>query len=262
MIFSVENLGCGYNGKAIVEDICFTMESGEVVCLLGPNGVGKTTFFRTVQGFLPAVSGRVFAGGHELRSLPRREIAKLIAYVPQAREQSFAYSVYDMILMGRAAFVKNFSSPGKRDHEICEEMLRRLSLEGLRDKLFNQISGGEQQLVLIARAMVQQPLIMMMDEPTSNLDFGNQVHVLRQISRLSQENKIGILMTTHSPEQALNCADKVVLFRKNKPVLVGTPEEILTEDILMDAYGVKVRFISAEDEDGTVLKSCIPVLRG
>lgn len=258
-MLSVEHLSCGHRGHVLLKDVCFSVEPGEIVCLLGPNGIGKSTLFRTIQGFLPIIAGRVTLDGVDLDRFSRRELAGHIAYVPQTQGQPFPYTVYDMILMGRASFVKSFSSPSREDHAICAEVIRWLSLDSLQDKLFTQISGGEQRLVLIARAMAQRPRIMMMDEPTSNLDFGNQVRVLQQIVRLSS-NRIGVLMITHSPDQALICADKAVLLRRDKTVLVGKPQDVLTERALMEAYGVRIRFASVEGDDGTRLKTCIPLV--
>ena len=259
MVLSAEHISCGYGGRAIVHDVSFTAEAGEVVCLLGPNGAGKTTFFRTMQGFIPPVSGSIRVNGESFSHYNRRELAKLLAYVPQSQGQPFDYSVFDMVLMGRASYVRNFSAPSSKDREICESIIHHLSLDYLRNRLYTQISGGERQMVLIARAMAQEPQFLMMDEPTSSLDFGNQVRVLRQIRRLSEEG-IGILMITHSPDQALLCADKVVLFRKYRSVIVGVPSEILTEDVLQDAYGVQVRFAEANDSRGSVTRACVPVM--
>lgn len=257
MNLCIENLSCGYHGHALTEGLSFQIEPGQVVCLLGPNGVGKTTFFRTVQGFLPPIRGQVFLNGQPLGQIPRRELARHIAYVPQARGQAFAYTVYDMILMGRAAFISSFSAPGKTDHAICNEVIRQLGLEHLSNQLYTQISGGEQQRVLIARALAQRPQFIMMDEPTSNLDFGNQALVLREITRLSRQG-LGIMMITHAPEHALLYADKVVLFRKSQPVLVGAPAQILTEATLFETYGVQVRFATAAGPAGETLTTCIP----
>ena len=161
--------------------------------------------------------------------------------------------------MGRAAFTSKFSSPGKTDYAVCDEIIERLRIGHLKDKAITQISGGEQQLVMIARAMVQKPEIIMMDEPTSNLDYGNQALVLEQISQLANEG-FGVLMITHSPDQALICADKVVLFNRNKQVSIGKPSEILTEENLRETYGIKVCFTTATQDDGSVLKSCVPCI--
>ena len=257
MNLCIENLACGYGGRALVEGLSFQIVPGQVVCLLGPNGVGKTTFFRTVQGFLPPIRGQVLLGGQPLGQISKRELARHVAYVPQARGQAFAYTVYDMILMGRAAFISSFSAPGKTDHAVCREVIRQLGLEHLSGRLYTQISGGEQQLVLIARAMAQRPQFIMMDEPTSNLDFGNQALVLEEITRLSRQG-LGIMMITHTPEHALLYADKAVLFRKGQPALIGPPAQTLTEASLFETYGVQVRFATAEGPAGEPLTTCIP----
>lgn len=258
MSLTAKHLACGYNGCALIKDICFSVEDGEIVCILGPNGVGKTTFFKTAQGFLPPVSGEVYLNEKNIEKLSRREMARQVAYIPQAQGQPFDFTVYDMILMGRASFVSNFSSPSCKDHDICDQVIEELNIGHLKEKLYTRISGGEQQLVLIARALVQQPKLLMMDEPTSNLDFGNQVSVLHCISTLSQKG-IGVLMITHSPDHALICADKIVLFGRDKQVIVGKPEDIMTEETLLDAYNVRVKFTSVEDDNGTKIQTCVPL---
>ena len=257
MNLRIEDLACGYGGRALVEGLSFQIDPGQVVCLLGPNGVGKTTFFRTVQGFLPPVHGQVLLDNRPLSQIPRRELARYIAYVPQARGQAFSYTVYDMILMGRASFISSFSAPGKRDHDVCKEVINQLGLEHLSSRLYTQISGGEQQLVLIARAMAQRPRFIMMDEPTSNLDFGNQALVLEEITRLSRQG-LGIIMITHMPEHALLYADKAVLFRKGQRALIGLPDQTLTESSLFETYGVRVCLATATGPDGQQLTTCSP----
>lgn len=260
MSLTAKHLACGYHGYALMEDICFSVEDGEVACILGPNGVGKTTFFKTAQGFLPPVSGQIFLNGKSIDKLSRKEMARQVAYVPQAQGQPFDFTVYDMILMGRASFVSKFSSPSREDHDICAQVIEDLGIGHLKERLYTRISGGEQQLVLIARALVQQPRLLMMDEPTSNLDFGNQVSVLHCISGLSKKG-IGILMITHSPDHALICADKIVLFCRDKRVMVGKTEDIITEETLLNAYNVRVKFTSVEDDNGMRIKTCVPLMK-
>ncbi|MDR1765293.1 MAG: ABC transporter ATP-binding protein [Lachnospiraceae bacterium] len=257
---TIDRLVCGYGQRAVTGDVSFGVEPGEIVCILGPNGVGKTTFFRTVQGFLPKISGGLKINGREIGSYKRKELAKLIAYVPQAQVTAFPYSVRDVTVMGRTAHFGTFSTPGKKDYEICDEVIDRLGITPIKDKQYTQISGGERQMTIIARALAQKSRFLMMDEPTNNLDFGNQVKVLQHILALAKEG-IGILMTTHFPEHAFLCSNKVALFARDKRFVCGTSEEIVTEETMQETYGVKVRVAGVpgltEDER---IKVCTPVL--
>jgi len=258
MSFKFDHLSCGYHGKAVIEDICFELNAGEVVCILGPNGIGKTTFFKTAQGFLPPIVGKVCINGIDIARMARKDIAKQIAYVPQTKGQPFDYTVFDMILMGRASFVGNFSAPSDKDRDICIRIMEDMGMTHLQNKLFTEISGGEQQLVLIGRALVQQPKFLMMDEPTSNLDFSNQVVLLKKVNALAKMG-IGILMITHSPDHALICADRVALFSKDKRVLIGSPKEVISAETLLTAYGVHVRLVSLKD-DAYEINTCVPII--
>ena len=259
MIIKTSGLACGYNGASLTEEIGITFESGQVSGILGPNGVGKTTFFKTLLGYLKPVAGKVEIDGRDLGQWQRRDLAKKIAYVPQARSQPFAYSAYSMVLMGRAVYLKSFSSPGKKDHEICRRTMERLGIAHLASKNYSQLSGGEQQMVLIVRALVQEPAFLMMDEPTSNLDYGNQVQVMKQILRLKEQG-IGIVMITHSPEHAFLCSDQVALFYRNGKVRIGLTKSVLTQSGLREAYGIKVKVMDVVGDDNDRTTVCVPFL--
>lgn len=211
MKFVTQNLSCGYNRRSLMEDVSVSFETGRAVCILGPNGVGKSTFFKTILGFLKPVSGSIFIDERDIQTIPRKELAKIIGYVPQIHGNPFPYSVRDIVLMGRASHLRLFAEPGRSDYRRCDEILEKLDILYLKDKLYSEISGGEQQMTLIARALVQEPEFIMMDEPTSNLDYGNQIQVLKRVVELKNSGK-GVVMITHSPDQAFLCADEAVLF--------------------------------------------------
>jgi iron complex transport system ATP-binding protein len=255
----VRNLTCGYEGKPVIEHIDCAVRPGEVLCVLGPNGVGKTTFFKTLLGALPRIGGEILWNGVSVNWRHNRTRARLIAYVPQTHSPPFPYRVREVVVMGRAAHIKPLQSPVRADYEICDTILEKLQLSYLRDKIYTQISGGERQMVLIARALAQQPLLLMMDEPTANLDYGNQMRVLQLALTLAAEGLM-ILMTTHSPDHAALCAAKVALFQKDRPFLLGSPEQILTEDNLRSAYGVCVKMFSYKNKQDKEIKVCAPLL--
>ncbi|MDR3599797.1 MAG: ABC transporter ATP-binding protein [Desulfosporosinus sp.] len=259
MSLVVKNLACGYGDRVVISNINLVVEAGEIVCILGPNGVGKTTFFKTIQGFLSPKDGEVLLDGEAIRAWDKKRLARALAYVPQTHSPPFPYKVRDVVVMGRTAHLNMFSVPGKEDYRLGEEIMEKLGIAHLVNKIYSQISGGERQMVLIARALVQQPKLLMMDEPTSNLDFGNQVKVLQQIINLSREN-IGIIMTTHFPDHAFLCSTKVALFERDNRFTYGTAEEVVTEESLKAAYSVNVKMTEVENRHGVKLKICTPML--
>lgn len=259
MELNVRNASCGYAGKAILSDISMTIKQGEIVCILGPNGIGKTTIFRSVLGFLKLISGEIYLDETPRDALSNKEFAKNVGYVPQSHTPPFPFSVPDVVVMGRTVHLSNFKTPSMRDYMIADRVMDMLGISYLRDKNYTQISGGERQMVLVARALAQNPRIIVMDEPTANLDFGNQINVLKTIKALSSRG-LGVLMTTHNPDHAFLCCDRVILLTKNKEVLEGTVNDIVTEENLMRAYGVEVKVTETIKPDGGVVKSCVPVL--
>jgi iron complex transport system ATP-binding protein len=261
MELTVKNATCGYGSAAILKNVSLRLRQGEIVCLLGPNGVGKTTAFRSILGFLPLIEGEILVDGVPREQLTRRVFSRSVGYVPQSHEPPFSYSVPDVIVMGRAARLKAFATPGLREYMIADKVMEMLGISYLREKSYTQISGGERQMVLIARALAQNSKLLVMDEPTANLDFGNQIHVLQCIKRLS-EIGLGVLMTTHSPDHAFLCSTRVILITREKEVLEGPVEEIVTEENLRRAYGVDVRITETTGRTGQPIKTCIPMLDG
>lgn len=258
MILDVNNVTCGYGSKPIVEGISLEVKNGEILCILGPNGVGKTTFFKTILGFLKLQKGEILLNGQNIDKWSRKELAKAVGYVPQAHTPPFPYSVMDTVIMGRTAHIGTFSVPSDKDIEIAEQSIERLNIGYLKNKIYTEISGGERQLVLIARALTQQPEILVMDEPTSNLDFGNQIRVLEQISMLA-ESGLAVIMTSHFPDHAFLCSTKVALMQREHSFIVGGVDEVVTEANLNSAYGIRVKIIETEIENGQIIKTCVPM---
>lgn len=258
-MLEVSSLSCGYGSKTIVHDADLTIEPGQTLCLLGPNGSGKTTLFKTILGFLKPMGGKIFSSGRDMLKMNRRELAREIAYVPQSHTTAFPFRVFDMVTMGRTAHMGTFASPSRHDRIKASGALESLGVSHLAAKPYTEISGGERQMVLIARAIAQEAKMVIMDEPSSNLDFGNQVKVLTQIRKLSSLG-VGVLLTTHFPEHALLCADHVAIMHDGQVRVAGSPHETITEKCLKEIYGVEARVLDWIGENGVQTRACVPVL--
>ena len=259
MELKIHNASCGYGNHPILKEVSLTLRQGEIVAILGPNGIGKTTIFKSILGFLPLLGGEITLDGYPRDQLTQKEFSRHVGYVPQSHEPPFPYTVPDVVVMGRASRLKNLETPGLKEYMIADKVLESLEISYLRDKTYTQISGGERQMVLIARALAASPSLLVMDEPTANLDFGNQIHVLECIKKLSQKG-LGVLMTTHSPDHTFLCCDRVILIRKDKSVLEGKVDDIVTEKNLREAYGVDVKIVETVSESGEHVRSCIPMI--
>ncbi len=239
-MLEAKGLAFGFPGRTIGRDVSFTLADGEAMCVLGPNGGGKTTLFRTLLGLLPRQGGDVLFDGNEIGTLSRGEIARRVGYVPQGHAGAFSYTVREMVLMGRSAHLGAFSTPGRRDREVAERVLRTLEIAHLAERPVTQISGGERQLALVARALAQEPRILVMDEPTAGLDFGNQVRVLETVTSLAARG-ISILFSTHDPDQAFLAAHRALLLAEGRMLALGAPREVIRADTLKRLYNVDVQ---------------------
>ena len=239
MKLDVRDLGFGYKDRAVGRDVSFELNSGEVVCLLGPNGGGKTTLFKTLLGLIPAQAGSATLDGEDISKWSRRAFARRIAYVPQAHSTLFPFTVHEIVLMGRTARIGLFDTPSRHDRDAADAAIASVGIERLRDRVYTEISGGERQLTLVARALAQEADIMVLDEPTASLDFGNQVRVLERIVALGREGK-AVVLSTHDPDHAFLCGDRVALLHDGKLLALGPPDETVTAENLKTLYGVDV----------------------
>lgn len=263
-MLNIEDVSCGYplpkgRNKVVLEHFSMSVREGEIWCILGCNGVGKTTLFRTILGALPALGGRIQIAGKEIGKMSRVELAQNIAYVPQYHTPPFPFSVKEIVLMGRNAYIGPFGSPGAEDRKIVEEVLDSLGIRRLENEIYTQISGGERQMVLIARAMAQKPRLLMMDEPASNLDYGNQVQVLRQMKKLA-EKRISVIFTSHHPEHAFLCDAYVAAIKGKQDTAVGRAADVITEELMGDIYGIKSKIVNTWTEEKKEVKSVVPYL--
>ncbi|MCY7388043.1 MAG: ABC transporter ATP-binding protein [Burkholderiales bacterium] len=243
-LLKAHNLAFGYPGRTLGRAINLEVQTGEVLCVLGPNGGGKTTLFRTLLGLLPAHGGSIALGGKSLEACAPSERAKLMAYVPQAGNSYFAFTVRDVVLMGRTAHLGLFAAPGPKDFDAATAALNELRIAHLAEKSFTQISGGERQLVLIARAIAQESPLLIMDEPTASLDFGNQSLMISEILRLKASGR-SVLFSTHDPDHALQCAERALLLHAGNVLALGSPREVVTAANLKTLYGVDVELIES-----------------
>ena len=255
-MLEVRALAFGFPGRTVGRDVSFTLAAGDVMCVLGPNGGGKTTLFRTVLGLLEPHGGDIRLEDAALASMTRAEVARRVGYVPQGHSAYFAFTVREFVLMGRTARLGAFASPAKSDIRVAERSLESLGIAHLADKPVTEISGGERQLALVARALAQEPRLLVLDEPTASLDFGNQVRVLEKISALARSG-IAVLFSSHDPDHAFLWASRALLLAEGRVLESGAPREVIRADTLERMYRVSVQIVPLPGG----VHTCLPAMR-
>ena len=259
MIVEVKNAAYGYNtGEYVFEEVNFSVAEGEIFSILGPNGSGKSTLLKCINGLFRIKRGEIRIGGENIDGLNKNTIGRKVGYVAQARDATFPYTVFEMVLMGRAPYLGLFSSPVAGDRKIAKEAIETLGISHLADRPHSNLSGGEAQLVLIARALAAEPKVLLLDEPTSHLDFKNQMVILEVLDMLARERNIAAVMTTHFPDHALSISDKALLMGRGKVVMTGSPAKVITEEHLKNVFEMNVRILPYE-EGGRNGKTVIPL---
>jgi iron complex transport system ATP-binding protein len=256
MTLEVRNLSCGYSAP-ILENVSFQIKSGEILCLLGANGSGKTTLFKTLLKLINPLSGQILLDGESISHIPLRRFAQNAAYVAQQHVPPFPYLVRDVVLLGRVSSTGYIKQPNKSDVDIAERAIAETGITHLKDRAYTDISGGERQLVLIARALAQTPKLLLLDEPTANLDYGNQMKIIGTIRSLAKSG-YAVIMTTHSPDHAFQCGGSAAVITKGGLFEYGTVDEVLTERRLSEIYGIRIRVLKFTDEDGSIKTVCSP----
>ena len=255
-LVDVKNISFSYDRDSpmIFENISFSIEKGDVLCVLGPNGTGKTTLIKCINGLHKVNEGEIQLNGRNIQKLSFSDISKIVGYIPQGHVPSFPFTVFDVVLMGRTPYISLTASPRQKDKDIAMSALETLGIEDLKDKSYTNLSGGERQLVFLARVLCQKPDILILDEPTSHLDFGNQIKLLEIIDNLSKLG-LAIIMSSHYPDHAFLAANKVAIMKDKTFIGFGNPDDVLNEENLKEAYGIDVKLM--ELEDGR--KICVPL---
>lgn len=257
MNLTVNDLSYTYRGgHTALQNVSFTARQGELLSVLGPNGAGKSTLFRCILGGLPDYGGAILLDGRDARTLDQRALAAHIAYIPQIHRPTFGYSVLDTALMGLTRQLSPFRSPSAQQEGQAMAALEQLGVSHLAPRSFSELSGGEQQLVLIARALCQQADILVMDEPTSSLDYGNQLRVLRCVKALARRGYT-VILSTHDPQHALRFSRRVLALQGGRVAAEGDTRSVLTPDLIRQLYGVES--VLLDTPDGAAL---LPVRRG
>jgi len=257
-MLELKNLSFAYPRHPVLQSLELRLSGGELLCLLGPNGVGKSTLFKCILGILRGYSGEILLGGKEIRQLKGTELVRSVAYIPQAHQPVFDYSVLEVVLMGAAGGRGLFANPRAEDETCARDQLAALGIADLADRSYARLSGGERQLVLVARALAQRARILIMDEPTANLDYGNQVRVMEHIAALADRG-YGIILSTHNPEHAFLWSHRAVVLLDGRIQAEGPPAAVLTEEVLAKLYGVPVKLFPVGGDAYSGYRACVPV---
>lgn len=263
-LIEARRVSFGYNDIPLFQDINFSIEPGELFCLLGPNGCGKTTLLNCILGHLKLLEGEILLNGSNISRIRPEQIARQIAYVPQTHEKTFPYTVLDVVLMGRAAYIGMFGRPEKEDLAIAEEALATVGITHLRDRRYTQLSGGEVQLVMVARALTQRTPVIVMDEPTAHLDFRHELVIMEKVVELVQKQGLAILMATHFPNHCFyfensGIKTRVAMMSNMNFLAAGSPSTVLSEKNLEQLYNVNTRVVSFPMDAEQELKQIIAI---
>ncbi|NLN86646.1 MAG: ABC transporter ATP-binding protein [Syntrophomonadaceae bacterium] len=263
-LLKVEEISFGYTAAPVFEQVSLGISPGQVLCLLGPNGSGKTTLLDCILGWLKPRAGRIMLDGADITDIPARQIARHVAYVPQIHEKTFPYLVKDIVLMGRASYLGPFAAPSEEDMAISAQALDKVGMSSFKERPYTQLSGGEGQLVMVARALAQQTPLIIMDEPTAHLDYHHELIILETIVKLIRDQGLSVLMATHNPNHAFylqkNGVDTLVAMMKNQHIInLGGVEEVLSEYKLGELYEIVARIVDCVPDDGGILHQVVPV---
>lgn len=253
-LLKVNDISFKYNGRKIFENISFSIERGDVLCILGPNGTGKTTLIKCLNRMHDVESGEIILEGKNIKLLSFKEISRHVGYIPQTHTPTFPFTVLDVVIMGRSPYLSLTESPKDEDIKIAESALKDLGIYDLKDTEYTNLSGGERQLVFLARILTQQPDILILDEPTSHLDFGNQIKFLEIVDKLASLG-LSVIMSSHFPDHTFISSNKVAIMKDGRFIDFGTSEEVVNEENLKKAYDIDVKLIDLDDGR----RVCVPM---
>lgn len=261
-MLEVSDLRFAYHANRgdVLKGVTFSLGEGEILCLLGSNGTGKTTLLRCLLGFSKPKGGTVAIDGKSIVGMAPKERAHHMAYVPQSSSLAFPYFAREVVLMGRVSHLAPGAAHSAHDKEVALASMRRLQIEHLAERRYQELSGGEKQMVLVARALAQEARLLVMDEPTANLDYHNQVKILAAIKHLAAQG-LAILMTSHYPDHAFLACSTVALMSGGRIVDAGAPDDVVTSESLTALYDTPVH-VARTDVGGVSIKTCIPLLDG
>lgn len=261
MLLELNAVRGGYGGGDVVRGVTCAADRGDVLCLVGPNGCGKTTLFRLLLGSLPRSGGTIRIDGRDTAALTPRELAGLIAYIPQYHTPIFSYTVLDVVTMGRAAHFSAFEAPKAIDREAAFAALARVNAAHLANRRYTALSGGQRQLILIARAICQSARVFVMDEPAANLDYANHQILMDVIRDLARQGYC-VILSTHSPEHPFAVGTRALLMKDGTVAAFGAPREVITPERLEAVYGVPMDVVTVRDRCGVPRTICLPVQGG
>lgn len=252
-LIRINNASFTYDKEYIFHNISFEIKKGDIFCLFGPNGCGKSTLLQCLLGIINLCEGRILLEDTDVRSMKPQEVARKAAYIPQVHEKPFPFKVIDIVLMGRASYTGFFAMPAKVDRTIAEESLEKVNMLSFKERPYTQLSGGETQLVLVARALAQQTPILIMDEPTSHLDFRHELSFLETIGRLVKDTMITVVMATHFPNHAFyfenrGISSKIALMNDSKIIVQGDPSSVLTAGNMAQTFNIYSKVLSYQWE--------------
>lgn len=263
MKLTLRDVAVGYDReKPVQKFVNFTVESGQVCCILGPNGCGKTTLVKTILGMLPALDGHIMLDGSDMTKWSASRLSQQVAYVAQKHTQPFPFLVKDVVMLGRVNKTRGLSSqPTREDYNVVENAMKEMGIYHLRNTPYLDISGGELQMVMFARALAQQPQLLIMDEPTAALDYGNAVRVIGKVRELAEAG-YAVIMITHNPDHAFMTGANVALFTRHDPMKFGTAFDIITRENIQQAYGINVKLVEFVHDNQEVMRMCAPEFGG
>jgi len=254
MSLDVENITFSYGERCVVDQCSFSLPRGQVVCLLGRNGSGKTTLLRLANRSLQPEKGRITIDGTDIHSFTRKRLARLIAFVPQSHNAVFGYTARDMTVMGRNPHMPMFARPSQQDYQLAEEAMRQVGIYELKDRCYMDMSGGERQLVFLARALAQQASYYLLDEPTAHLDFYNQHALMKTLRKIVEQQGCGALIALHDPNLAFYYADQVIMLRQGRIVNAGSVTDTMTSSNLSQLYNMQLKVVSLDGQNMVIAK--------
>lgn len=258
LALELEKLAAGYRNARILDDLSLRVEQGDIVGVIGPNGAGKTTLLRCITGLCRSISGQIHLFGNSLKSISAAKRSRLVAVVPQEVNTPMAFTVREMVMIGRTASLSPWKSPTKEDFLVVERSMVYTDVAEMADRVFNEMSGGEKQRAMVAMALAQEPRLILLDEATSHLDMNHRLEIMQMVERLNQEQGVTVLMVSHDLNMAAEFCSRLLLMNRGKIVADGAPRDVLKEEVLSDTYQCEVK-IQHDLVDGAI--TVIPARR-